>query len=149
MAGDIPPEFSSSSNNNTTKDELESALEHAHTVGNIQHGETRAMVIRGFPQPWHIFVDISPDSDTDYVVAATHVEEPTNSQIQTSIVECLEGSEQEDEIVAQQMQQALELGQLDRISDLLGTMGLEEDLGDDEEDDDDDIYGDLFGEDTV
>ena len=37
-----------------------------------------------------------------------------------AIVECLEGSEKEDEIVAQQMQAALEAGQLNRVSDMLG-----------------------------
>ena len=35
-------------------------------------------------------------------------------------MECLEGSEREDEIVAQQMQAALEAGQLNRVSDMLG-----------------------------
>lgn len=44
-----------------------------------------------------------------------------------AIVECLEGSEIEDELVAQQMQQALESGQLDRISEMLGQIpGLED-----------------------
>lgn len=32
----------------------------------------------------------------------------------------MEGSEREDELVAQQMQQALEEGQLDRVADMLG-----------------------------
>jgi ribosome assembly protein YihI (activator of Der GTPase) len=58
-------------------------------------------------------------------------------------VECLEGSELEDELVAQQMQQALELGQLDRISEMLSSMGLDED------EDDDDPYSEMFGDDTV
>lgn len=37
-----------------------------------------------------------------------------------AIVECLEGSEREDELVAQQMQEALEAGQLNRVSEMLG-----------------------------
>jgi hypothetical protein len=37
-----------------------------------------------------------------------------------SIVECLEGSEREDELVAQQMQAALDAGQLTRVSEMLG-----------------------------
>jgi hypothetical protein len=39
-----------------------------------------------------------------------------------AIVECLEGSEREDELVANQMQQALEAGQLDRVSEMLGIL---------------------------
>ena len=66
-----------------------------------------------------------------------------------AIVECLEGSEREDEIVAQQMQQALEDGQLDSVSDYFGkVLGNLDDLeaGDDEEGDDD---FDMFEEDSV
>ena len=37
-----------------------------------------------------------------------------------AIVECLEGSEREDELVASQMQMALEAGQLDRVANFLG-----------------------------
>jgi hypothetical protein len=37
-----------------------------------------------------------------------------------SIVECLEGSEREDELVAKQMQAALDAGQLTRVSEMLG-----------------------------
>lgn len=49
-----------------------------------------------------------------------------------AIVECLEGSEREDELVAQQMQAALEAGQLNRVSDLLGlTPSLTESVDDD------------------
>jgi hypothetical protein len=63
----------------------------------------------------------------------------------------LEGSEQEDEVVAQQMQQALEAGQLDRISELLSkVMDYYDDDDDDEDestDDDDDPYN-LFGTDS-
>jgi hypothetical protein len=66
-------------------------------------------------RPWHVFVDISPDTDADFVVAATFDEEPMSEEVNAAIVECIEGSEREDEIVAQQMQQALELqnGNLD------------------------------------
>ena len=46
--------------------------------------------------------------------------EPTQEDVNYAIVECLEGSEREDEIVAQQMQAALESGQLNRVSDMLG-----------------------------
>ena len=60
-----------------------------------------------------------------------------------AIVECLEGSEREDEIVAQQMQQALEDGQLDRVSDIVGEV-LD---GDDDQAEDDDF--DMFEEDSV
>ena len=71
-------------------------------------------------RPWHVFVDTSPDTDSDFQVAATFDVEPTLDEINLSIVECLEGSEQEDEIVAQQMQQALEDGQLNKVSDMIG-----------------------------
>lgn len=76
-----------------------------------------------------------------------------------SIVECLEGSEREDEIVAQQMQQALEAGQLDRISDMIGeALGLgdsaiggrdREEDGNDEDDDDPYSDFDMYEEDSV
>lgn len=67
-----------------------------------------------------------------------------------AIVECLEGSEREDELVAQQMQQALEEGQLDRVSEMIGEALLDEyddeDEGDlevdDEKEDDDDTDDD-------
>lgn len=60
-------------------------------------------------------------------MAATFDEEPSQDDVNYAIVECLEGSEIEDELVAQQMQQALESGQLDRVSEMLGQIpGLEE-----------------------
>lgn len=65
-------------------------------------------------------MDTSPDTDADFEVAATFDEEPTQDDVNYAIVECLEGSEIEDELVAQQMQQALDSGQLDRISEMLG-----------------------------
>ena len=71
-------------------------------------------------RPWHVFVDTSPGTDSDFEVAATFDQEPTQDELNYAIVECLEGSEREDEIVAQQMQQALEEGQLDRVSDMIG-----------------------------
>lgn len=120
-------------------DALESAMKHAHDVG-MNQGTTRAMVIRAYPRPWHVFVDLSPDTDADFEVAATFDNEPSLDELNVAIVECLEGSEREDELVAQQMQQALEEGQLDRVSDMVGE-ALE---GDDDEDD-----FDMFEEDSV
>ena len=129
---------------------LESAMKHAHEVG-VNQGVTRAMVIRAYPRPWHIFVDLSPNTNADFEVAATFDKEPTMEELNYAIVECLEGSEREDEIVAQQMQQALEEGQLNQVSDLLS--GYFEDDGEEldpsleEEDEDDDF--DMFEEDSV
>jgi len=106
--------------NKTLEDEaLEAAMKHAHEIG-MNQGVTRAMVIRAYPKPWHIFVDTSPDTDADFEVAATFNKEPTQEDVNLAIVECLEGSEREDELVAQQMQQALEEGQLDQVADILG-----------------------------
>lgn len=99
--------------------ELEAAMKHAHEIG-MNHGITRAMVIRAYPKPWHVFVDTSPDTDADFEVAATFDEEPTQDDVNFAIVECLEGSETEDELVAFQMQQALEAGQLDKVSEMMG-----------------------------
>ena len=127
---------------------LEAAMKHAHEVG-TNRGFTRAMVIRAYPQPWHVFVDTSPDTDADFEVAALFDEEPSSDEVNRAIVECLEGSEREDELVAQQMQQALESGQLDRISEMLWEMGLENLDEDEDEDDEDDPYRDIFGADTV
>ena len=122
------------------EDALEAAVRHAHEVGS-NRGTTRAMVIRAYPQPWHVFVDTSPDTDADFEVAALFDEEPTSDDVNLAIIECLEGSEHEDELVAQEMQKALELGQLDRVSEMLSKMGLE-DLDDEDEED-------MSGEDTV
>ena len=113
------------------------------------------MVIRAYPKPWHIFVDTSPDTDADFEVAATFDEYPSQDDINYAIVECLEGSEREDELVAQQMQEAIESGQLDSISDMLGLTNIDERVGPDDEendDDDDEFYNDWdpwFGADTV
>lgn len=117
---------------------LDAAMEHAHGSATNQ-GSTRAMVIRAYPRPWHVFVDTSPDADVDFEVAATFDAEPSQEEINYAIVECLEGSEREDELVAQQMQEALEAGQLDCISDIMGSLSVDED-----DDDDDDLYGDPF-----
>ena len=102
-------------------------------------------------RPWHVFVDTSPDTDTDIEVAATFDEEPTLEELHTAIVECLEGSEREDELVAQQMQQALEEGQLARVSEWIGEVL---DRVDDEDEDDEDNERsdedfDMFEEDSV
>ena len=147
---------SSSSGTDVTKDRddydaLEAAMKHAHQVG-IHRGVTRAMVIRAYPQQWYVFVDTSPDTDADFEVAALFDVEPTSEEVNLAIIECLEGSEREDELVAQEMQKALELGQLDRISEILADLGMEdldEDDGYDESDDDDDDDPYMFGEDTV
>jgi len=61
-----------------------------------------------------------PIQNADFEVAATFNKEPTQEDVNLAIVECLEGSEREDELVAQQMQQALEEGQLDQVADILG-----------------------------
>lgn len=53
-------------------------------------------------------------------MAATFDSEPSQEDVNYSIVECLEGSEREDELVAQQMQAALDAGQLTRVSEMLG-----------------------------
>jgi hypothetical protein len=106
-----------------------------------------------------VFVDTSPDTDADFEVAATFDEEPSQDDVNFAIVECLEGSEREDEIVAQQMQEALEAGQLDRVSDMLGIPQVEIDdkeqklSPDDDESSDDDNnffndFDDMFEEDS-
>lgn len=135
--------------------ELEAAMEHAHELG-VHQGVTRAMVIRAYPRPWHIFVDTSPDSDADFEVAATFDDCPTPDDVNYAIVECLEGSEREDELVAQQMQEALEAGQLNTVSDMLGLPHIETELDvrltdddEDDEDDDDDDDWHTWGTDTV
>lgn len=125
---------------------LEAAMEHAQQVG-MSQGVTRAMVIRAYPKPWHVFVDTSPGTDADFVVAATYDNEPSPQEVNIAIVECLEGSEREDELVAQQMQEALESGQLDRVSKMLEMLDLED--GEEDEDDEGDSAWGLFGEDTV
>ena len=65
-------------------------------------------------------------------------EEPSSQDVNLSIVECLEGSEHEDELVARQMQDALESGQLDSVSRMLELMDEEEDDSDTESGDEDD-----------
>ena len=116
-------------------------------------------------RPWHVFVDTSPGTDSDYEVAAIFDEEPSQDELNFAIVECLEGSEKEDEIVAQQMQQALEEGQLDNLSVMIGeALGnldseIKKDYNedsdgeyrDDGDDDDADPYSDfdMYEEDSV
>jgi hypothetical protein len=143
---------SESTGANADDEALESAMKHAHEMG-VNQGVTRAMVIRAYPRPWHVFVDLSPDTDADFEVAATFDEEPSLDEINVAIVECLEGSEREDEIVAQQMQQALEEGQLNKVSDMITeALKLDEDhfsIEDDSSDDDDDDDFDMFEEDSV
>ena len=96
-------------------------------------------------------MDVSPDTDTDFEVAATFDEEPSLEDINMAIVECLEGSEREDELVAQQMQQAFEDGQFDLVSKMIGEVLEKLDDADDRDDDadanDDDF--DMFEEDSV
>ena len=144
-----------SNKNASRQDQLEAAMQHARELSRHpgEHGgTTRAMVIRAYPNPWNVFVDTSPDTDADFVVAGTFADEPTADDVNSAIIECLEGSEEEDELVAQQMQQALESGQLDRVSELLGDLGLDifdEDEDDEENDDDDDDLWTLQDVDTV
>jgi hypothetical protein len=142
-------------NNDDDKALFEAVIKHAQqgmNSANLQatsYGVTRAMVVRAFPHPWNIFVDTSPDdTSADFEVAAVYANEPTTSEIHNAIVTCLEGSEQEDEVVAQQMQQAYEAGQLDRISELLLPELFDEDDDDQDEtdDNDDDLpYIPIFG----
>ncbi|GMH49040.1 hypothetical protein TL16_g00429 [Triparma laevis f. inornata] len=87
-------------------------------------GTTRAMVIRSYPRPWHVFVDTSPDEDADFEVAATFEEQPNQDEVNLAIVNCLQGSQEEDELVAKEMKEALEAGQLDNVADRLNR-GLE------------------------
>ena len=104
-------------------------------------------------------MDVSPATDADFVVAATFDEEPGIDEVNTAIVECLEGSEREDEIVAQQMQQQLELQtgeMLKQNTDDESQDNSENDNDasddDDDDDDDDDEYDDfydLWNEDTI
>ena len=98
-------------------------------------------------------MDTNPGTDADFEVAATFVFEPSLDEINLAIVECLQGSEQEDEIVAQQMQQALDEGQLDRVADMIenALSGDRDENEDDDDDDDDDPYDDfdMFQEDSV
>ena len=149
-----------------SEEALEAAMNKASDLG-VHHGITRAMVIRAYPRPWHVFVDTSPDSDADFEVAATFDKEPSQDEVNYSIVECLEGSETEDELVAQQMQAALESGQLNRVSEMLdrepsieiedgdgnGSQSVETSSGmsDDAQDDDeeDDLFYDDFAEDSL
>lgn len=142
-------------------DALKAAMEHAHEIG-THRGITRAMVIRAYPMPWHVFVDTSPSTDADFEVAGTFDEPPSQDDVNYAIVECLEGSEREEELVAQQMQQALEAGQLKSFKGMVGLPNIDIDmnttpLGNDEgkdevkddgddsgdfDDDDDDFYND-------
>ena len=94
-------------------------------------------------------MDTSPGTDADFEVAATFVEEPSIDELNTAIVECLEGSEREDEIVAQQMQQALEEGQLDKVSDMIeeALENHSEEQDEDRQEEEDDF--DAYEEDTV
>ena len=97
-----------------------------------------------------MFVDVSPDTDAAFEVAAIFDEEPTAEELNLAIVECLEGSEREDELVAQQMQQALEDGQLENVSNMIGeALGIYEDESDDDEDDEDKDDFDMYEEDSV
>lgn len=120
---------------------------------------TGASFLFTFYRPWHVFVDTSPDTDADFEVAATFDDEPTQDDVNFAIVECLEGSEMEDELVAQQMQLALEAGQLDKVSELLGQIHELEHVaeepddkstGEDNDEENDDLFDDLrmFDEDS-
>eukprot|EP00520_Triparma_pacifica_P003504 CAMPEP_0118646730 /NCGR_PEP_ID=MMETSP0785-20121206/8222_1 /TAXON_ID=91992 /ORGANISM="Bolidomonas pacifica, Strain CCMP 1866" /LENGTH=499 /DNA_ID=CAMNT_0006538763 /DNA_START=349 /DNA_END=1845 /DNA_ORIENTATION=- len=92
------------------------AQEQARLNATTTPGQTRAMVIRAYPRPWHVFVDISDDEDADFEVAQTFVSQPTQDEVNDAIIECLEGSEMQDELVAKEMKEALESGQLDGVA---------------------------------
>ena len=87
-----------------------------------------------------------PSTDIDFEVAATFDEEPSANEVNFAIIECLEGSEREDELVAQQMQEALESGQLNKVSQTL--LDLTGSVDDEDEDEDDDDFS-LFGADST
>lgn len=135
--------ITNNNNNNEEDDDLSAAMEHAHELG-FNHGITRAMVIRSYPRPWHVFVDTSPDIDADFEIAAIFENEPSQEEVNYSIIECLEGSEKEDELVAQQMQKALEAGQLSKVSKMLGINYDYQPRIFNETDDDDDIDDDYY-----
>lgn len=101
-------------------------------------------------RPWHVFVDLSPATDADFAVAATFDNEPGTEDVNSAIVECLEGSEREDEIVAQQMQQALEMDN-NQLDQLMGQNDSKDkhDGQEDEDDDEFDDFYDLWNEDSV
>jgi hypothetical protein len=82
-------------------------------------------------------------------VAATFDEEPTTDEVNFAIIECLEGSEREDELVAQQMQEALESGQLNKVSETLLYLSGSEDDDDEEDDDDNENDFTIFGTDST
>ncbi|GMI00670.1 hypothetical protein TrST_g8810 [Triparma strigata] len=105
-------------------------------------GTTRAMVIRSYPRPWHVFVDTSPDEDADFEVAATFEVQPNQDEVNLAIVNCLQGSQEEDELVAKEMKEALEAGQLDNVTDRLNQGLAAESEGDGDGDGEED--GDLF-----
>lgn len=102
------------------------SLSHAYVHAHFRVVASLSVNLR----PWHVFVDTSPDTDADFEVAATFDEEPSQDDVNFAIVECLEGSEREDELVAQQMQEALEAGQLDRVSEMLGMIAAPIEVGD-------------------
>ena len=72
----------------------------------------------------------------DFEVAATFDIEPTVEDVHQSIVECIEGSELEEELVAQQMQAALEAGQLEKVNEML-EFGNIDDVPDNRDENDD------------
>lgn len=139
-------------------------------LGSVQQIDlTLHTLLSNLFRPWHVFVDVSPDTDADFEVAATFDSEPSQEDVNYSIVECLEGSEREDELVAKQMQAALDAGQLTRVSEMLGispnsiaeSIGVPSsdssdeldnnasDTSDDPNDWDDIYYDDWFNEDSV
>jgi len=70
---------------------------------------TRAMVIRSYPRPWHVFVDVAPKrEEADFEVAATFDVQPSKDDVYKAIVECLEGSEEEEMLVLKEMEEMIE-----------------------------------------
>jgi len=91
---------------------------------------TRAMLVRQFPRPWHVFVDTAPLCDeSDFEIgeseraapprpqncfsnhslcrflAATFPDRPSISEVDMCIVTCLEGGADEDELVSWELEQ--------------------------------------------
>jgi len=141
VAGDVPPEewegkpgligsggkincnmkSDSHVKNNDIRDGgeiIDPSADHDNSQSDIHRGQTRGMVVRAYPHPWHVFVDISQDCNADFQVAATFDHPPNQEEVSYSIVECLEGSEKEDELVAEQMKKALNSGEFSAVTDL-------------------------------
>eukprot|EP00934_Nitzschia_sp_Nitz4_P002413 Nitzschia sp. Nitz4//scaffold33_size148984//91813//93410//NITZ4_002936-RA/size148984-snap-gene-0.9-mRNA-1//1//CDS//3329548451//2408//frame0 len=70
---------------------------------------TSALLVRSFPNPWHLFMDLTPSMGDCFEVVATFDTEPSEKDLDAAITECLEGSEREDAIVRQEMKKHVQL----------------------------------------